>query len=673
MVFNNNLIDKAELSVSGLHILYEQFTFLNFRKYTRCIPLIGAEMKKFTIYKISTLILFIACIYSTSSYAGFLEMPDIEQSKDAKEKTLLRDMDVPPVRDRSPDPTAGPRLAVSEFRIQGLVEYPELGITRKALSELVESLRFDIMGEGKLLESGYTIEELSDLSDLLVDIEDETLDRHVTPPDVQKLVWLIREQRGKRGVTLGQIETVANKITSFYRKRGFILAKAYIPKQRVRDGIVNLTLLLGMLGEVKVNGNQQYKDDLLISVFDDLISKPVTNKRVEENLLLINDFPGISVDGYFEPGHQVGDTRLNINVKEEKRQDVNIRIDNHGTKESGLYRLYGDYQINNLIGIADYFKASVLQAVVPRNTTYWQLAFESNFFSPRMRLGITASKNQFVVDQSKVAANIDLNGKVNVVSISGRYVRERGRTKNSNYELRFENIKSDLQIGNLPDINNALDEELNHISLQYNYDFLDDANKRLHQGNIKYTNGTFVFGADVGQKEKYNILNADYTLLTFVKVPFTDSDSRFIFRTSAQYSGTNLSSIARFSLAGPTRNRGFSPSLFTADDAISLGADWVFNSPDLFDIEIASVNVKNLVKPFVFIDYGYGIQYSLIDTEKNGKGQLADVGLGLQFSHGSSFSGNLLFGFPVFEKLTNTDQVPKSDSMRIVFDFQYSY
>ncbi|NOX91002.1 MAG: ShlB/FhaC/HecB family hemolysin secretion/activation protein [Gammaproteobacteria bacterium] len=574
---------------------------------------------------------------------------------------------MPAVRDRSPDPAAGPRLAVSEFRIQGLVEFPELGITRETLTKLVENIRFIIMGEGKLLESGYTIDELGEISDLLVEIEEETLERHVSPLEVQKLVWLIREQRGKRGVTLGQIEAVANKITSFYRERGFILAKAFIPKQRVRDGVVSLTLLLGILGEVSIKNNDMYDAELLRSVFDDLLAKPVTNKMVEENLFIINSFPGINVDGYFEPGYQVGDTRLNINVKNEARYNANLRVDNHGTEESGLYRFYADIQMNNLLGIADYMKIGILQAKSPDNTTYWQLAFESNFFSPRFRMGIESSRNQFVVDQT-ISVNIDLSGEVDVLGIYGKYIQERGRTKNSHYELRSETIKSDVQSIGAPD-----SEELGHFSIKYKLDYLDDANKRLYDGSIKYTRGKFESGVKDGQDENYNILSADYTLLTFLQVPFTDSISRLIFRSSLQYSGTNLSPITRFALAGPTRVRGFSPSFFTADDALYLGADWVFNSPDIFDVQIASVNLKAFAKPFVFLDYGYGQQYTIRSMEKDSTGQLADVGIGLQFSHGYNFGGNLQLAYKILDQFTNTDQQPKADSKRLLFDMQYSF
>ncbi len=621
--------------------------------------------------RINALLFIVVGVYVPAAMADFLEMPEVEQLRDAEEKTLLRDLDVPAVRDRFPDPTAGPRLAVSEFRIQGLVEFPELGITREALTQLVENIRFIIMGEGKLLESGYTIDELGEISDLLVEIEEETIERHVSPLEVQKLVWLIREQRGKRGVTLGQIEAVANKITHFYRERGFILAKAFIPKQRVREGVVSLTLLLGVLGEVSVKNNNMYNAELLQSVFGDLLTKPITNKAVEENLSIINRFPGINVEGYFEPGYQVGDTRLNINVKNEARYNANLRADNHGTKESGLYRLYADFQVNNLLGIADYMKVGLLQAKSPNNTTYWQLAFESNFFSPYFRAGIESSRNQFVVDQT-TAENFDLNGNVDVLAIYGKYIQKRGRTENSDYELRAETIKSDVQFNS----SSADNDELRHVSIKYNLDYLDDANKRLHEGNIKYTRGKLDVKQKTKRDENYNILSADYTLLTFLQVPFTESISRLIFRSSLQYSGTNLSAIARFSLAGPTRVRGFSPSFFTADDALYLGVDWLFNSPDIFDVQIGPVNLKSFITPFVFFDYAYGKQYEIAPGAKEDPtGQLADVGVGLQFSHGYKFSGNLQLGYKILDQFTGglDGAQPKADDARLLFDMQYSF
>ena len=130
----------------------------------------------------------------------------------------------------------------------------------------------------------------------------------------------------------------------------------------------------------------------------------------------------------------------------------------------------------------------------------------------------------------------------------------------------------------------------------------------------------------------------------------------------------------RFSLAGPTRARAFSPSTFTADDAIYLGVDWLFNSPDWFDLNITdSINFRNITKPFVFLDAAYGIQHSLLEGEEDATAQLVDAGIGLQFSHANTFSGNLMVAFPLADKFEGTATQPEIDDYRVVFDFQYSF
>ena len=597
-------------------------------------------------------------------------MPEITETPELRGKTMVRDLDIPNVRDRNPDPKSGPRLAVREFRVQGLVEYPELGITREAINKMVDNIRQDLMGEGKLLPSGYTIKELGELSDLLVDIEDQTLKRHVTPLEVQRLVWLVREQRANRGIHLGQIEAIADQITRFYRERGFILAKAYIPKQEVRDGIVNLTLLLGMLGEVNVKGNKLYAASDISEVFDDMLTKPITNDKVEENLYLLNDYPGLIVDGYFEPGYQVGDSKLNINVKNEKKYSSNIRIDNHGTDDTGLYRFYADLQGNNTFGLADSFNVSILRAEAPSNTDYWRVFYQMNLFSPRLKFNAGASRNQFVVDKSS-ELNVDLSGTVDVLDTSLIYILKRGRSTNRNVQLKYEQMTSNLNIG---EIKNANEEKLNSTSLIYNYDTLNEKEKSLHQGNVKLRSYSFEYGVTpgIGQEEEVSYLTTDYTYLSFVKVPFFDANSRFIFRVNAQYADTQLSSLLRFSLGGPTKARAYQSNLFTADDAIYLGVDWVFNSPDFLDFNITeNINLKEFMKPFVFVDYAKGIQNQAFNEDVTA--EVANWGVGLQFTSGDKFRGNLQFAFPSHQEFSHPDAINYEKEDRIVFDFQYSF
>lgn len=620
-------------------------------------------------------LLVVALALAVPAHAEFLEMPEIQQTPELRPRTLLRDMDIPAVRFRSPDPAEGPRLAVSEFRIQGLVEYPRLGITREALAKLAERIRFDLMEEGKLLESGYTIDELGEVSDLLGNIEEETVGRHVEPVDVQRLVWLVREQRGKRGITLGQIETVANSITQFYRERGFVLAKAYIPAQQVRDGIVSLTVLLGTLGSVEVSGHDLYGSRTVASAFDDMLGQPVTSAAVEERLFLINDYPGIFVEGHFEPGIQVGDTQLGITVKDETRYGANVRVDNHGTDDTGLYRLYGDVQLNNPLGLADRLQASALYAFEPSNNDYWQINYQAKLFGPRTRVGIEASTNQFIADQSEaLGTDLVLRGDVFVSALTGTYIARRSRKSNAYFDIRYEVIESNLQLGDIPDYDLGLDDKLSNLSFVFRFDALQEKAKRFHQGEVRFTSGSFVYGADTGQEEDYQIYSVNYSLLDFLRLPLVNADTRLVYRLEGQYSGTNLSGVMRFSLSGPTRARAYAPGFFTADDAGFFGVDWIFNSPGFMDIKLAkSMNLRELVKPFLFFDYAYGKQRSLLEGESDSSAKLMDAGVGLKFGQGRSFSGNLLVAYPLKEEFDGVNTPPEVEDRRVVFDFTYSF
>ena len=620
--------------------------------------------------------LVIAVCLPAVSWAGFLEMPEITEMPDLERKSLLKDLDIPSVRDRDPDPESGPRLNVTKFKLQGIVEYPELGITKKDIDKLIEDIRFELMQEYKVEKSGFTKKELEEVSDLLVGIEEETLDRHVTELEVQKLIWLVREQRSSRGITLGTIETVADRITQFYRERGFILAKAYIPRQEVRDGVVTLTLLLGTLGEVEVSNNELYDSDYLAAAFEDMLTLPVTSSTVEENLYLINDYPGVLATGFFQPGAQVGDTRLNLDVRLEKEFEVNVRLDNHGSDQTGEYRLYTEGLWNNPLGNADQLQVAALLAANPSNTVYGLLRYSSRILSPRVNVSVGAASNDFVLGpgNSESINNLELEGKTQQADVSFTYRFKRSRAQNYFGVLLLERIKSTIRLGALPGAGDVgLDDTIRNLSLIFRYDILAEESKILHQGDVKLTAGEFIEGAEIGQDEQYNILNANYSLLTFWNVPYFDASTRLIYRASLQYASSPLSSISQFTLAGPTKARGYPINQFSADNALYLAVDWVFDAPDFFDLEIGRSNLRTIARPFVFVDASWGEVLSLVDGVKDGTGQLVDVGLGIQFSYLDSIRGNLQLAFPVNEDFSSDDIDVPDDSVKLVFDVQYSF
>ena len=134
---------------------------------------------------------------------------------------------------------------------------------------------------------------------------------------------LLVEQRLERdqGLTIGQMGLIAEEITKYYRERGYFLARAVIPAQEVVGGIVTIRVLEGRLGEIIPEGNRRYSDADIQAPFADFKGKMITVDRVEDALLTLQAYPGMSASGVFRPGKVVGTADMLVNVQGERTQD----------------------------------------------------------------------------------------------------------------------------------------------------------------------------------------------------------------------------------------------------------------------------------------------------------------------------------------------------------------
>ncbi len=629
--------------------------------------------KKANPFLSGCIFLFFLSLTLDSLAQGFLEMPDTSEVPEYEEDSMLLDLDVPPVSERDPDPQAGPRLNVSEFKLQGLVEYPELGITRSGLVKRVEAIRFDLMKEDQVTGSGYTLDELGEVSDLIAEIESKTGEQHVGPLEVQKLVFLIREQRRKRGVTLGMIETVADTITRYYRERGFILAKAYIPEQKVRDGVVTLTLLLGELGEVSVENRKRISEKLIVKVLKGDMHKPVTSWNIEEALYLVNDIPGVSAQGFFSPGDQVGDTKLTVNLLEEKWYSGNIRFDNHGSENTSENRVYTDLLIHNPLGVGDELYLAVLNTFDPDNSTYEAIRYSSMLGNPRWRAEVGYSTNDFVSRDIGQGNNL-FKGESDVADVSLAYHFKRSRVKNYSMDLSYTDVATELDSGA------TTEQNTQKLTAGFNFDLLNQKKRQLYVGRVSLSSAETESDGFSGGKGSHVIFNYDFTMLSFLNFPFTKNETRLVFKSFGQYAGEGVSNLNQLSLTGPQAVRAFGVNGFQADNAVYVGADWIFGFPKFGGATLFGQPISKVFQPYVFVDVAYG---ELPPFEGSGglvtaagpfndtaTGQLADVGVGLKFNH-SNITANLLAASPILDDVA--DVKDKTPATGVYFELQYGF
>ena len=616
--------------------------------------------------------LFCLALFSQVAFGdGYIEMPKTLEVPTFEKDSMLLDLDVPPLRERDPDPQGGPRLNVTEFRLQGVVEYPELGITRESLIKRVEAIRFELMKQDEIGKWGYTEQEVGEIANMMVDIESGIQDQHVGPLEVQKLVFLVREQRRKRGVTLGMIELVADEITQFYREKGFILAKAYIPEQKIRDGIVTLTLLLGELGSVTLPDEKRVSSSLLNRAFAPHIHQPVTSKRLEEALYLVNDIPGLRARSALAPGRQVGDTDLNMAIQSEKWYSGNVRIDNFGSENTSKNRFYTDVYIHNPSGMGDEIYFGLLNTFSPDNSTFAAFRYSSFFGLPRLRTNFGYSTNEFI--SSEVQSNSENKeplfiGDSEVSDISIDYVFSRFRVKNVTGGIQYTKIDTSL------DVLGESKGSVQKTSLNLKYHFLNQKRRHLYLGSmglhsVDALEETF----DAGLRNiSYMILTSNFSMLSFPKFPFTNKETRMLFSLSAQYSGESTSNVTQFNLAGVGRVRSFSVNGSQGDDALFAGVDWIFSLPKFKNAKFFGESYHTVFQPYIFASYGYGKIYEIstddVASDVTIFSNLADAGFGVKINY-AGVSANMFYGQALVDDISiGDDPTPTSN-----FNMELSY
>ena len=174
---------------------------------------------------------------------------------------------IPPVIDRPIGEDEGDRLFVSSFELKGVIDRSEMGIDQGELSAILEQARMEAQGLSEVGEDGFTDAERMEIASFMrAVVNDPDWDNKLS--DYEALVDKLREEKVQReaGMTIGQIQNVANTVTEFYRRAGFVLAQAYIPAQEVADGVVAIEVIEGTLGSVLAEGNKRFSDKLLAAM-----------------------------------------------------------------------------------------------------------------------------------------------------------------------------------------------------------------------------------------------------------------------------------------------------------------------------------------------------------------------------------------------------------------------
>ena len=450
-------------------------------------------------------------------------------------------------------------------------------------------------------------------------------------------------------LTLGQLVAIAGDITNYYRKKGYILAQAYVPEQKVTNGVVAVRVLEGKLGHVLVEDNKMYGRRVLLKPFRGETGQPVYKPAVESALLHLTDYPGLSIFGVFKPGSEVGTTDLVLKVKDEKRVNADFQMDNYGSQFTGKYRLRGDFSVNNLTGAADIVNGSVLQTVEPSNGIYGALSYERPLNNVRDSVGLGYSQNTYDIGGQLAASGI--SGSSEITNVFWRRAFRRAISFNSNGRVGLYRKVAKLSA--------PIDttDKLAVLSAEYSFNSLSADFKKVNVGLIRFNQGIGGFlGAMAGSNDPTSSRqggSGEHAGGNFSKLEFRyDYVRRFaanqtvLATLSGQYSNDLLTSLEQMPLGGPTSVRAYPISQYLVDSGYFASLEWSVRAPGFASKPAFShYTWGQLLQVAVFADIAGGTINDPLPTDHSSL-SISGVGAGLRFNS-ASFSGRLDVAKPV--------------------------
>ncbi|HQR03491.1 MAG: ShlB/FhaC/HecB family hemolysin secretion/activation protein [Proteobacteria bacterium] len=239
-------------------------------------------------------------------------------------------------------------------------------------------------------------------------------------------------------LNLYDLNVAADAVTEFYHDRGYTLARAVVPPQKVEDGVVTLAVVEGRIGRVLFSGNSSYSEDFLRRHTPSLVPGVLaTTEMLERSLLLLNDLPGLKVRSTLSPGSEFGAADVLVKA-EEQRFGASISIDNAGRKETGRTRVDLGGNLNNPLGIGDQIDLHFL-VTDRRLMQFGRIGYSLPLSDDGLRFTVAHSEVHY--DVAGIFAALGLDGRVRSNEFGLQYAARRTRGENLSYTLSYKSSR----------------------------------------------------------------------------------------------------------------------------------------------------------------------------------------------------------------------------------------
>ncbi|MBU2702176.1 hemolysin activation/secretion protein [Sporomusaceae bacterium BoRhaA] len=467
---------------------------------------------------------------------------------------------------------------------------------------------------------------------------------HITGQNIyseDKLLSLISDALGKQ-LTLGQLETLAGRISKYFHAQGYFLANAVIPAQDIKGGVVEIAVVIGQYGKIDVRNHSALNQSNLTILLSSLKSGDyIQSESLERTLLRLSDTNGVGAKATLVPGAAPGTSDLIVEVNDAAKTNGQFYTDNYGNRFTGQTRVGFNMNINNLSGNGDMASiGGLLTSGADMNDC--TLSYLVPTGGQGAKLGVGYSHMHYLLGGE--FAGLNANGIAKTSSIYETFVLNRSRSFNLNGHIGYDR----KQLFDRKDaVGYVSDKRAGVWMLGLNGDSRDSfGSGGVNSFALTYSQGHLSMESADAKSEDVTAKTAgsyNKTNLSLYRVQHVTDRLNLHLSFTGQLANKNLDSSEKIYLGGANGVRAYPQGEASGDEGYLMTGEFRWDMPTP-SFQLAA-----------FIDNGrVTLNKNPWDTSANTR-SLTGAGVGFIWNRASDYSIRLDYAWKISKSLATSD------------------
>lgn len=249
-----------------------------------------------------------------------------------------------------------------------------------------------------------------------------------------------------REVSLADVFRLADDLTAQFRNQGYVLTRAIVPPQNIREGVVRLQVVEGHVARTQLAGasagpREQLEQHLAVI----RASRPLSAGVLERELLLMNDLPGVSARATIAPSQTPAASDLTVDIAE-RRAAFSAGVNNRGSRSLGPWRADLSADWHQLLAGYDRLSLRLIRTLADDELTFASLGYERVLGASGARVGLALSHAEAEPGRTQ-NVNLPTRSRSATLHASWPWLRSRAESLTLRASLGVLRSQTDLAAG----------------------------------------------------------------------------------------------------------------------------------------------------------------------------------------------------------------------------------